>query len=107
MKCLETRRRDGMKWRRYRDASGLEMTTFEVPCEVLADMGKARLQEGLDRHAREWARRLRNQQALQLLESGWKPDAVAHELGMSASMVRRIRQLGAEAVRAYGRRRSR
>ena len=39
MRCLETRRRNGMKWRRYRTEDGAIVTTYEVPVEVLRVLG--------------------------------------------------------------------
>jgi len=92
MKCLETRRRNGMKWRRYRTAEGAILTTYEVPVTVISLIGPARLREELQRAERTPQRKTRNARALTLLAAGWKPLAVANELGLCEAQVRRLRQ---------------
>ena len=92
MKCLETRQRNGMKWRRYRTAEGVIVTTYEVPCEVVRCLGQARVQAELERAARQRERASRNARALALLADGWKPLAVGDEVGLCESQVRRLRQ---------------
>lgn len=93
MKCLETRRRGpGLKWRRYRTESGATWCTYEVPVAVLRTLGDARLREELQRSQRTLERLERNALAARMLAAGDKPAAVAHEVGMSESMVRRLRQ---------------
>lgn len=92
MKCLETRRRGGIKWRRYRTEEGAVIRTGEVPMEVLAELGAAKLKEALARAARREQRLRRQARAENLLRQGWKPEAVAAELELSVSMVRRYRQ---------------
>lgn len=92
MKCLETRARNGMRWRRYRTAEGAIVTTYEVPVAVLGELGAARLREALQRAEREITRRKRNARALTLLAAGWKPLAVGQEVGLCEAQVRRLRQ---------------
>lgn len=92
MRCLETRRRDGMRWRRYRTADGVTLATYEVPVEVLRVLGEARLRKELERAARTLERKTRNARALKLLQAGWKVEAVANDVGLCDSQVRRIRQ---------------
>lgn len=92
MKCLETRRRGPLvKWRRYRDEHGARHTTLEVPEEVLSVLGAKRLAEELERALRAAERRVRDAKIAAALKAGTKPDAVAHEFGMSAAMIRRKR----------------
>lgn len=96
MRCLETRRRNGMKWRRYRTDDGVIVTTYEVPVEVLRVLGEARLQEELQRAARTLERKQRKAKVLALLAQGWKATAVASEVGLCDAQVRRIRQRNAK-----------
>lgn len=91
-RCLETRRRQGMKWRRYKTPEGVTFTTFEVPAQVVGLLGVARLKEELERAERTLERKTRNHRALALLARGWKTTAVAHEVGLCDSQVRRIKQ---------------
>lgn len=49
MKCLETRRRNGMKWRRYRTEDGARWIIYEVPASVISLIGRRRLTEELER----------------------------------------------------------
>ena len=92
MKCLETRRRQGMKWRRYRTQKGATVTTFEVPCEVIRVLGARRLREELERAKRRLEAAEQKAQALAMLASGAKTTAVAHEFGLADSTVRRWAQ---------------
>jgi DNA-directed RNA polymerase specialized sigma subunit len=81
-----------MKWRRYRTAEGVIVTTYEVPCTVLQTLGDSRLKSELQRAARQHERDARNARARTLLAAGWKPIAVGAEVGLSESQVRRLRQ---------------
>ena len=92
MKCLETRQRNGMKWRRYRAPDGSTHQTYEVPVAVVGVLGVKRLREELQRAARRQAIRQRNARIRRLLAEGWKPLAIAAEVGLSEAMVRRLRQ---------------
>lgn len=92
MKCLETRQRNGMRWRRYLIADGVIRKTYEVPETVIRYLGPKKLQEALERAKRDEERRLRDARIKKLLQAGWKTTALAHEFGLSDSMVRRIAQ---------------
>ena len=90
MKCLETRKLEhGLKWRRYRTEDGLIVKTIEVPEPVWKSMvgqgGKmrSRLKESLS----TLAKKARKQEAILKLRDGWKPIAVAHEMGVSVRSV--------------------
>ena len=91
MKCLETRDRRGMRWRRYKTDDGSIEQTFEVPASVMGYISKATLERALDLAAKSAARRALHAKARHLLSQGWKPVAVAHTLGMPDSTVRGIR----------------
>lgn len=99
MRVLETRDRDGMRWRRYRDEHGVTHTTLEAPEAVVRLLGPTKLRLALERAERTAARRRRNAAAIALLESGWKPIAVAAKVGLCESQVRRLRQQAAVSRR--------
>lgn len=92
MKCLETRRRNGMRWRRYRTEDGASWATYEVPTTVINLISTRRLVEELQRAERKLDRLNRNAKALSMMKAGVKPLAVAYELGISESLARRIYQ---------------
>lgn len=91
MKCLETRKRDGMKWRRYRTDDGRIVTTFEMPTQVV------NLSSDLRRRLAMWESKqqklARKEKAKELLAAGWKTTAVASHFGLSDSWVRQIRRV--------------
>ena len=95
MKCLETRRRDGMKWRRYRAEDGRIVTTFELPTSVLLHLtSRARIKaaiEAFERAQKAEALRIR---VRALSAEGWKTIAIAHEVGLSVGGVHRIIRRG-------------
>lgn len=91
MKCLETRRKQGLKWRRYRDDDGLTHTTYEIPTQVWNAMAK-RARARLEAYERGVAQRRVQAKALVLLQDGWKPEAVAHELKISVRVVQKLRK---------------
>lgn len=80
-----------MTWRRYITPEGLRITTWELPAKALSHMGASKLSGALAMAARDLERQTRNARAIKLLDQGWKATAVAHEVGLSDSMVRRIR----------------
>jgi hypothetical protein len=88
MKCLETRQRHGAKWRRYRKEDGYSTATLEVP--ISAD-GLKLLTAAIkhNEHIADLKRRL--DLADSLTQQGWKPEAIAHELSLGASNIRRRR----------------
>lgn len=93
MKCLETRRRNGMKWRRYRAPDGHTFTTYELPSAVLLGVTTlARIAKRLEQWHRGQAAAARRAQAEAMLAEGVKPVAIAHELGLSPRTVERYRR---------------
>lgn len=101
MKCLETRTRKGMKWRRYRTDDGRTVTTYEVPTTVLSTVTSAsRLTQALETFARGEQKRARAARMLALVREGVKPAAIAHELGVTEQAVRLARKrLNSESKR--------
>lgn len=92
MKCLETRVRNGMRWRRYLTDDGRRLVTYEVPASILSQFGKARVQAELAKFQRGEDRRRRAQRMRQLILEGVKPTAIAHELGVTEQAVRLARK---------------
>jgi len=90
VKCLETRRKNGMKWRRYRTSDNRIVTTYELPTQVLG------LSKELQRRLAMWeSNQVRQglvEQAKKLIARGWKNTAIAHHLGRSDSWVKKIKQ---------------
>ena len=92
MKCLETRKRDGMKWRRYRTPDGRIVTTYELPCAVLRGAApSSRLKKRLSQWENGQRLEARRAKARELLDAGWKPVAVANEIGVTTRSVERMR----------------
>ena len=91
MKCLETRATpEGFKRRRYQREDGLRVTTIEVPLSVWQSINSQG--RGADRAA-QWGRE-RNREAIRaravaLVRDGWKPLAVASEMGLAVRNVQR------------------
>ena len=92
MKCLETRRRNGMKWRRYRTDDGRIVTTLELPEAVLSAFSSKRLALQIEAWKRGEALRTRQQRMRELIRQGVKPTAIAHELGVTDQAVRYARK---------------
>ena len=92
MKCLETRKRNGMKWRRYRTDDGRTVTTFELPTAVLSRFSKKQVAAALAAWERGEAQRARRVLVVELLARGVKPTAIAHELGITDQAVRQTRK---------------
>lgn len=91
MKCLETRKRKGMKWRRYRTADGAIWTTYEVPASVLSHLGNKTLQRALAAAGMRLAALNRVARIKAALVAEIKPAAIAHDEGVSEAYVRHIR----------------
>lgn len=90
MKCLETRRQpDGTVRRRYRDALGIIHHTVEIPREVWRALPQGVLQDRLASRKVAVARLRLKARGLQLVAQGWKPEAVAQELNVTARAVQR------------------
>lgn len=92
MKCLETRQRHGMKWRRYRTDDGRTITTFEVPTAVLSKFSRKQLDAQLQAWTRGEASRARKARVIAQLQAGVKPLAVAAAEGLTETRVYQIRK---------------
>lgn len=91
-KCLETRSRRGLRWRRYRTSEGTIVTTYELPCAVLDGVAPAsRVAGRLAAWHRGQARHKQRAAILQALAAGTKPLAIAHALNVSVRWVERLR----------------
>lgn len=92
MKCLETRRKSGMRWRRYRTDDGRTTNTYELPEAVVSYIGLARVEALVAKFERgEPVRRIahwRRAKARELRAQGWKLDSIATEIRVSLSRVR-------------------
>lgn len=92
-RCLETRSRRGMKWRRYKTEDGRTITTYELPCAVLAGSAPAaKLSARLESWHRGQARHAVRIAAEDLLVQGTKPAAVAHALNISERHAQRLKK---------------
>ena len=92
MRCLETRCRGGLKYRRYELDDGRRTSTVEVPVTVLKGIGMKRVREELARWQRGEEMRERQVKIRERLAEGIKPTAIAHELGVTDQRVRQIRK---------------
>ncbi len=93
MKCLETRDVvPGMRRRRYSLPDGRRVTTYEVPATVLRGMGMSKALQQLEIWQRAEAGRNRQSLIKQRLREGVKPDAIAHEFGVTEQRVRQLRK---------------
>lgn len=95
--CLETRTKDGLKWRRYRTAEGAVYTTYEVPTEIFQQMIAAVADDPkFADYTHSWYRQQNYKEkvalAERMLSEGCKPAAVANEVGFSLSTIRRIKK---------------
>jgi hypothetical protein len=91
--CLETRIKDGLKWRRYRTPEGVVYTTYEIPTEIFhsvvpTGMYESRVQSWNRGQQRKEKRAL----AERLLQEGWKPLAIANEVGLVERTVTKYRK---------------
>lgn len=88
-RVMETRSRNGLRYRRYRDGD-TSFWTVEVPVEVFR--GSAPPSKVADRMA-AWKRSIESKKkaalAMQKLAAGEKAVAVAHELGLDVRSVYR------------------
>jgi DNA-binding NarL/FixJ family response regulator len=85
-----------MRWRRYRTEDGQILTTYELPASVLRAVGMKNVLACLEAwHRGEVTRAAisaRDVVVRQMLAEGIKPAAIAHEVGLSDSRVRQIRE---------------
>ena len=93
VKCLETRQRDdGIKRRTYLLESGRKVRMYEVPPQVIAELGKKRLAEAMAKWRRVEESKSRQDNIKQRIREGVKPTAIAHEFGVTEQRVRQIRK---------------
>lgn len=94
MKVLETRTRpDGIKRRRYQAEDGTTMTTYELPATVVRGIGWTAIERRIALYNRGEEQRRKWDEVrgaiCRYMSQGWKPTAVAHELGVTENHVRR------------------
>ena len=92
LRTLETRARPGgLRRRRECEHCGHTFTTVELPDTVLRSIGARVVERAVDALLRGIKRRAAAREAraliTQRLLEGWKPDAIAHEAGVSAMRV--------------------
>lgn len=93
MKVLEVRQRDdGIKRRTYQLENGRKVLTYEVPAQVLAELGRAKLALALQRWRRIQERDARQDLIRERIREGIKPLAIADEFGVTEQRVRQIRK---------------
>ena len=97
MKCLETRKRNGMTYRRYALEDGRRISTVEMPVTILRTFSQKAVAEAVDRWKRGEALRSRQAKMKKLIAEGVKPAAIAHELGITEQAVRIARTKMKEA----------
>lgn len=94
MKCLETRRKGVARWRRYLKPDGTTTLTYEVPLELWNEIVKLAGKPELGYHSKDPAPAYDKTKLQELLTLGWKPDAIAHELGIHVNTVYYYRKRG-------------
>ena len=93
MKCLETRTRNGLRWRRYQTDDGRRFSTYELPSTVLLGVtSMARVQVRLAKWNKAEEQRTRLSRIRRQLEEGVKPLAVADSEGVSTRYVQRLKK---------------
>lgn len=104
MKILETRKREGYTVRRYVDEeTNTRQTTVEVPIAVLRAFSMRRVLAQIEiahrGHQKRVASTALKREINARLADGWKPLAVANDLGCTDTYVRYIKR-GADKMRA-------
>ncbi len=93
MACVETRQHKlptvTLRWRRYRNEAGDMCTTCEVPTELWNRIAVLSGETELVVTRGNAAKSPKRDKALQLLADGCKVMAIAQELGLSESTIRR------------------
>lgn len=97
MRCLETRKRGGVTHRRYELEDGRRVSTVEIPLTVFKSFSRDKREQALARFARGEALRARNAKMKQRIAEGVKPEAIAHELGITREAVQQTRKKMKEA----------
>lgn len=78
--------------RRYESVDKVRMTTYEVPASVISAIGQKKVEELLLKAQATYRSKARIEYVKKLLAEGWKPTAVAHEVGLTETRVRQIRK---------------
>lgn len=92
-KCLETRVKNGIKWRRYKTPDGVIYTTYEVPTPVFNGIvSLSRFTPRMEAWYRGLVLKQKRALVERLLAEGWKPLAVANEVGYTEKAVTDIRR---------------
>ena len=97
MKCLETRLHTlptiAVRWRRYRNDAGEVTTTCEVPTELWNRLAIISGETGLVvTRANTADATAKRGKAFELIDEGWKPAAIAHELGLHENTVTKYKR---------------
>lgn len=97
MKCLETRLHTlptlAVRWRRYRNDAGEVTTTCEVPTELWNRLAIISGETGLVvTRANTAAATAKRDKAFELIDEGWKPAAIAHELGLHENTITKYKR---------------
>ena len=102
MKCLETRLHTlptiAVRWRRYRNDAGEVTTTCEVPTELWNRLAIISGETGLVvtrlvvTRANTADATAKRDKAFELIDEGWKPAAIAHELGLHENTVTKYKR---------------
>lgn len=79
-----------MKWRRYRTADGATWTTYEVPTSVISYLSAKTLKAALESAEIRLARLNRNARIKTMGAQKVKVVAIAHQEGVTESLVREI-----------------
>jgi hypothetical protein len=88
-RCIETRSAEiGLRRRRYELKDGRRLSTVELPHSVLRSIGAKDVKKAMDTWHRGELQRARTARIDQLLQQGWKPLAIAHEVGVTPQAVR-------------------
>jgi len=97
MKCLETRIHTlptlAVRWRRYRNDAGEVTTTCEVPTELWNRLAIICGETGLVvTRANTADATAKRDKAIKLIDEGWKPAAIAHELGLHENTITKYKR---------------
>lgn len=89
MKCLETRKIYGLKWRRYRKPNGRTVKTIELPWTLWVHV-RSTVLKALPGYEKAEAARDRIAVVEALLREGNKSEWIADTVGLTGSRVRQI-----------------
>ncbi len=94
IKCLDSREiLPGMRRRRYSLSDGRRLVTCEIPVTVLKAIGMTKAMKQMEIWQRGEETRARQVLIVKRLREGVKPDAIAHELGITEQRVRQVRKV--------------